>query len=71
MFHRIPVPGELVFHHPVPGILTASHGHRTVAVLQHVLGGWSIDFSDGLHLMAPTLGEARASVRAHDAHDGD
>lgn len=59
------------FHHPAPGEVVATEGRRTVAHLHHVPAGWIVDFADGLHLTAPTLGEARASVLAHDLADGD
>jgi len=71
MRHRSHPHGCLDFHHPTPGEVVATDGRRTVALLHHVSTGWEVDFADGLHLTAPTLGEARASVLAHDLLDGD
>jgi hypothetical protein len=71
MRHRSHHHGCLNFHHPSPGEVVATDGRRTVAHLHHVPAGWVVDFADGWHLTAPTLGEARASVLAHDLGDGE
>ena len=71
MSHRPTPPGCPHFHHPVAGEVIATDGRRTLARLPHHRDGWAVDFTDGLHLEAPTLHEARASVIAHHVGEGE
>lgn len=71
MSHRSTTPGCPHFHHPCAGEVIATEGRRTLALLHHRSDGWEVDFTDGLHLHAATLGEARASVIAHSVGDGE